>query len=223
MVERAVRENELQKLAARYRELMRRVRENVAHWEGRGTVAERWTAPSAIFSDTIVVWADLQMVRMDMFMHFCGVLMATALEMRFPLRGGVALGQCIMDAGAGVYIGTALVNANRVEKGQEWVGVGIHSSCYEAPVHGVPFGADVPVVEYEVPRKPGVSPVTRALAWHPYYCDGVPACAKRLSDLKADSPEAVWHKYDNALRFIENVTWPSSQQPTCGVTHSAEE
>ena len=45
-----------------------------------------------------------------------------------PLRGSVCFGEAVMDKSTNTFIGRAIVEANDIEKNQEWIGATLGSA-----------------------------------------------------------------------------------------------
>ncbi|HEX3558851.1 MAG TPA: hypothetical protein VHU19_06595 [Pyrinomonadaceae bacterium] len=106
------------------------------------------------FSDTILLWTRFSPPTLGPFLHVCCSLMCEALRAGLPLRGALALGDAIMDKSARTYLGEPLVEAARLEKAQQWVGLSFGRSFTSR--RGVPFNAEL-VRPYSKHRKPGSS------------------------------------------------------------------
>lgn len=78
-----------------------------------------------ILSDSIIIVIDtnrsqLNLQSLQIFFHTCSRIMATAMNYGFPLRGAVGGGHFYKDAD--LMVSTALVDAAKYEKEQEWLG-----------------------------------------------------------------------------------------------------
>lgn len=87
------------------------------------------------FSDTIMLWTppmdpDDGDFNVHAFFQLCNTvadLIALALINGLPLRGGLAVGECYLDAAKQVVVGQAIVNAHLLEQEQEWLGAAVAS------------------------------------------------------------------------------------------------
>lgn len=105
-----------------------------------------------ITSDSIFLWCSYSSFH---FPPFCGLLLelfCDVLELRIPLRGGVAVGEADMDKASHTYLGPALNEAASVEAAQEWMGVSFGPSFARSPYNW--FEPDQALV-YRTHRKPG--------------------------------------------------------------------
>ena len=110
--------------------------------------------------------------------------MCKALEQGLPLRGGVAFGEAFMEPTAGKILGKPLVDAHLTETGQDWVGVGIHPSCFAHPDLADFVRRHEDVVPYSVPLKSGAPKIEYALLWHQQMTDA----EERLARLRDVAP-----------------------------------
>jgi hypothetical protein len=176
----------------------------------------------AYFSDTILLWVPLERVFAEAFVGRCADLVCNALDMGVALRGSIALGEAIMDRESGTYIGTALVEAARLEAAQQWMGVTFADSAtwpqFLAEIH------PNQIIEYDSPRKvrkPGqenfASPVV--LDWPRVWRE---TRKTSLSDAiqALNTSDAHSHYYTNAISFAvfseQNANWyerPESERP----------
>lgn len=136
------------------------------------------------FSDTILVWSPLIPATLRPFLHVCSSFMCETLHAELPVRGGLALGNSIMDKSTRTYIGSPLVEAARVEKAQQWIGLSFGPSFSSRK--DVPFSADL-VRPYKKHRKPGYGDLLPGLvvdwprAWRKEYKSSAIPILERLS------------------------------------------
>lgn len=123
---------------------------------------------NTIFSDTILLWADATSTGWDNLARACAVLIAYAVDGGWPLRGGIACGQAVLDISTRCFVGQPIVEAYNAEQSQEWIGAGIHGSVGAHPVLGQGALAHDDVIEYTVPVKRGKPPILHAIHWGPY-------------------------------------------------------
>lgn len=161
------------------------------------------------FSDTILLWNRFHPNTFKYFLHGCCALMCEALKARIPLRGAIGLGPAIMNKDAREYLGKPLVEADRAEKAQHWIGVSFAPSFDSR--QDVPFPADL-VRPYTKHRKTGKADQVLGLAldwprtWRNEFAgSAVPA----LESLPKDSP--VPNYYTTAIEFVrhsdDNPNW----------------
>jgi hypothetical protein len=88
-----------------------------------GHVAVGWLVlGNAYFSDTLLFWAQYSQLALPSFTHLVAEALCFGLETELPLRGGVAVGEAILERDAGIFLGKPLVEVARTERAQEWIG-----------------------------------------------------------------------------------------------------
>lgn len=147
--EQRLRTDGIRRLLQSYRELERIVR----HQEGGrlvidsiplgppGNHGELVCAPcmysldvgQALFSDTIVLWALYDSMRLKVFCETLQEFVCQVVSLGVPVRGGLSVGEALMEKSTGTYVGLPLVEAARVEKGQEWIGITFGRSFASPP------------------------------------------------------------------------------------------
>jgi len=118
-----------------------------------GTALAELVVNKTYFSDTILFWAIYDRARFWTFCSICAEFFCEVLNMRIPLRGGISLGEAYMNNRTRTYLGYPLVEADRVEKTQLWLGVSFGPSFAEYPFKHY-FRAEH-VLYYTAHRKPG--------------------------------------------------------------------
>jgi len=89
-----------------------------------GHVAVGWlVVGNAYFSDTLLFWTQYSKMALPSFTHLIAEAICFGLETELPLRGAVAVGESVLDAGGGVFLGEPLVEVARTEREQQWIGV----------------------------------------------------------------------------------------------------
>ncbi|MCK4306482.1 MAG: hypothetical protein KAY24_19730, partial [Candidatus Eisenbacteria sp.] len=106
---------------------------------------------AAHFSDTIMLWAPLTPTHISPFLARCADLVAEAIKRGVPLRGAIAAGEAILDTDEGTYLGTPIIDAARLERAQDWIGVSLAHTCTALLQH---VDSDL-VLPYTPPCKPG--------------------------------------------------------------------
>jgi hypothetical protein len=206
-----VRNTELQQLGRSYRDLLKLKRRagNVPVIRmGEGEV-EEWKSPSAVFSDTILFWADAEPKSAKSFLTTCSELLAKSLNAKWPLRGGIAVGECILDRNARVFIGEPIVEAHRLEEAQNWIGAAVHPSCINHSEVGALFTQGENVVQHTPPLKQGYSTqITYSIEWSSRTIDW----EDKLNTLENDAPQSAQKKYQATRTFIEQ-TRPNAVNP----------
>jgi hypothetical protein len=170
----------------------------------------------AYFSDTILLWSPLQQMYVGPFLQRCANLMCEALLVGVPLRGAVALGEAVMHRRSSTYLGDPLVEAARLESGQDWIGFAFG---YSAHWHG--YLAELnprQIIEYDPPMKASYKgdPSCICLDWPRTWRDKHGKCASHtLKELNTDPTFSKY--YDHAIAFCEhserNKDWHEQPNP----------
>lgn len=87
----------------------------------------------AYFSDTIIFWGQYDRARFWTFCDICSEFVCQVLRIGMPIRGGIAVGEAHLDKGTNTYLGYPLVEAARVERTQQWIGVSFGPSFMQEP------------------------------------------------------------------------------------------
>ena len=90
----------------------------------------------AYFSDTIILWHPLVPPFVDDFVTRCSSLICEALAMDIPLRGAITLGDAVLDRDSDFFLGAPVVEAARVEKAQNWLGLTFGQTAMWSHVFG---------------------------------------------------------------------------------------
>ena len=153
----------------------------------------------AYFSDTLLIWAQFHNAFVGTFLDRCSSLFCNALEAGLPLRGAVSVGDVIFHKKTNTYLGEPLVEAARLEKAQDALGVALCSST-----RNISFPPDM-VMKYDPPIKPlkpgEKSPLSGlVLDWPRFWKDfyrGTPV--DKLRELRVTNFAKY---YDNAIDFV---------------------
>ena len=117
----------------------------------------------AYFSDTILLWCPLVPPLVDDFVGRCSSLICEALAMNIPLRGALTLGDAVLDRKSNFFLGKPIVEAAKLEKAQNWLGLTFgHSavwSSFLAQLHGRRSSS----IHHQ--RKTASKSVRRRLSW----------------------------------------------------------
>ncbi|MBM4146791.1 MAG: hypothetical protein FJ240_11065 [Nitrospira sp.] len=87
------------------------------------------------FSDTIILWTPYKEVFFPFFVSICSEFMIDAIIIGLPLRGAMTIGDAIMDRKKGIYLGKPLIEAARLEKAQNWIGLTFGTSFGTMSIH----------------------------------------------------------------------------------------
>ena len=88
-----------------------------------GHVAVGWLViGNAYFSDSLLFWTRYSKMSLPSFTHCIAEAICFGLEIELPLRGALAVGEAILDADKGIFLGDPLVEVARTERSQQWIG-----------------------------------------------------------------------------------------------------
>ncbi len=93
--------------------------------DGESPVLFHFKLGAAHFSDTIMLWAPLTPMHISPFLARCADLVGEAARREMPLRGAIAVGEAILDTDEGTFIGKPIIDAARLERAQDWLGVSL--------------------------------------------------------------------------------------------------
>lgn len=191
-----------------------------------------------MFSDTILIWQELHKdidISKDLiviFLRSLSSLFMNAITQNIYLRGGVAIGDCIINhsrtgefrfspgetssfRGEAIFLGMPIVHAYELENAQEWIGIAFHQSFinYIGEEHCQSFG----LVKYKVPLKNEKIQVYYALPW--LISNGnaekeIGILEKSIDKLQSrddifeDDRDKVIKKYRNTIDFIKQIKTP---------------
>lgn len=155
----------------------------------------------AYFSDTLLMWAPFHNAFVGTFLDRCSSLFCNALEAGLPLRGAISVGDVILHNKTNTYLGKPFIEAARLEKAQDALGVALCES-----VRSISFPPDR-VMRYDPPIKPlkpkEKSPLSGlVLDWPRFWSDflsGTPV--DKLRELRV--PDFAMY-YDNAIDFVHH-------------------
>lgn len=121
------------------------------YWCAGGEIMLMTKVYAAYASDTFLVWANytwtelheskkdeldklskdsmhdwlFQPIPCDAFLETCNELMCRSLQFGLPLRGALAVGDAILDKERNIFLGQPIIDANLLEHGQKFIGVGL--------------------------------------------------------------------------------------------------
>jgi hypothetical protein len=163
--------------------------------EGRKT---NWVVRSVIFSDSVLLWSKPEPEAIDMLLTTCARITAESAKIGWPLRGIVTIGETVINEGAGLFVGEAIVRAVLLEKAQEWVGFGLDDRLVSHERAGGVVRGHADFIEYDVPTKPGTPRITAALKWKIYD----PWAHEPIAQMMERAPLRDRPKYQAALDFL---------------------
>lgn len=156
----------------------------------------------AYFSDTILLWCPLVPPLVGDFVERCSDLVCEALAMNIPLRGAITLGDAVLDIDANFFLGEPIIEAARLEKTQNWVGLALgHSAIWSpflAQLHGTA------IIEYPPPTKETLKEYASPIVvdWPRRWRDKHGVCpSAKLQELN-QSPKFS-HYWENTISFAK--------------------
>ena len=156
----------------------------------------------AYFSDTILLWCPLAPPLVGYFVERCGDLICEALAMNIPLRGAITLGEAVLDSRSNYFLGEPIVEAARLEKSQNWLGLTFGHSAVWSPflvqLHGTA------VIEYPPPTKDSLKEYASPIVvdWPRRWRDKYGECpSSKLRELNTDPKFACY--WENTIKFAE--------------------
>lgn len=176
------------KLRARSIPIMSQAR---VHMESVGTT---------IFSDTILLWCDDDSNAVQSLLTACAVLVASAIEERWPLRGGIAYGDCLLNRETRTFVGPPIVQAYQLEQSQEWLGAALHETALNHKTLGTLIRSTDDVIQYAIPVKPNAQALDYAIHWGPYAM-GAKTVLESLR--KETNDESIKAKYGATLGYLQ--------------------
>ncbi|MFA6981303.1 MAG: hypothetical protein WC209_18395 [Ignavibacteriaceae bacterium] len=83
------------------------------------------------FSDTIILWTPFLPEFISPFCARCADIICESLLKGLPLRGAISCGSAILNKNKGVFLGSPIIEAARIESQQNWIGVSFCPSATE--------------------------------------------------------------------------------------------
>jgi hypothetical protein len=174
----------------------------VAHSDGRQSPSLFFfNLEFTYFSDTLLLWAPLTANHVSPFLARCCDVFLEGLKLGVPIRGAVAVGEAVLNKKTGVFLGSPLIEAARLEHAQNWLGVALGRSCQSIKEY-----LDSSLVLPYTPPCKSSSPLLHSglvLDW--------PRRARMLSDIdtialieKMNCSETHSKYYVNALEFVSH-------------------
>lgn len=102
-----------------------------------GALKECHPVHYAFFSDTILIWQDVELQdedageKVDRLLISLQLFMSNSLANIVPLRAGIAWGECILEPTINMFIGRPIADAFILEDAQDWVGAAFHPSAMQ--------------------------------------------------------------------------------------------
>jgi hypothetical protein len=74
-------------------------------------------------------------VPLEPFLTICAEIICKSIEFDLPLRGAIAMGDAVLNEHEGIFLGDPIVDAARLERGQNCIGASICNSFMEQEDH----------------------------------------------------------------------------------------
>ena len=207
-----LKSNELDKVANTYIKAKKDFENNTSHIN---SLLQKDAVTFHIFSDTILMYtSEVNDTSFLALLAACDFLFLAAIENELPIRGATSVGELIVSNG--IEIGKPIVEANKNEKKQDWIGLWITDDCM-ARINRYEHLIRKDIVEYEIPLKDGEVKKRYALNWVKSLPRKIMS-EKRKNDFSTDeikeeikffrklpSDWKVKRKYENTKQFIDFV------------------
>jgi len=160
---------------------------------------------TAYFSDTLLLWIHYHPRHVPFFLDRCAKVFCQALSLGIPIRGAISIGEAILDKNRGIYLGTPLIEAVRLEDRSKWIGISLGAS-WKSETMRVPVPPDR-IFLYNPPFKDGGLPLFSGLAldwprvWRESREDSPTEYLERLC--RPALPQDLRDRYSAAVRFVE--------------------
>jgi hypothetical protein len=161
------------------------------------------------FSDTIILWTPMLPEFVSPFCARCSDIICESILMGLPLRGAISEGSAILNKDRGVFLGSPLIEAARVEGQQNWIGVSFCPSSTE-PHFQASLHPDLLMQNYTKHFKP-VNGFNRyislmTLDWPKRARERKidTTIIQQLQNLKGRAPVGKQFYYEQTLAFIQH-------------------
>lgn len=155
------------------------------------------------FSDTILLWADFDPIRIRPFCGMCAEFFCQVLHLGIPMRGAISVGDAYMSIAENIFMGDPLNESAQVEKAQNWIGISFGPSFMKPPYKGT-FWCEL-LHWFEKHRKPGYSQYIPGLVldWPQQWRNMFPKKNVRQVLASMNNNKKYSHYYRNAIHFAK--------------------
>ena len=102
--------------------------------DGTANVGVGWlNIEHCTFSDTFVIWTEYDPLRTELFCGTCSAIVCHCLDAGITVRGAITVGEAVLDRARSIFLGEPIIEAARVEKACEWIGVSFGPSYTREP------------------------------------------------------------------------------------------
>jgi hypothetical protein len=161
---------------------------------------------TAYFSDSLLLWVHYDPRHVPFFLDRCAKVFCNALALGIPIRGTISIGSAVLDKSRGIYLGTPLVEAVRLESKMNWIGVALGAS-WQCETRRTPVPPDR-IFVYDPPLKDAGSALFSGLVldwpriWRETRQD---SAVDHLAHLcRPALPQALKDRYIAAIQFVEH-------------------
>lgn len=197
-----VQTNSIQNVLPVYSEALERMQKACKLGKAKSGLINSW------FSDTFIIYTKSDSA--EDFAHLesaARIFFQLLIIKGIPVRGCISHGKLYSQARQNIFIGPALIEAYKYGEALDWIGLCLAPSVEEK------LKGTLPINErafYRKISKPKVlrklkDPYIYAFAFNNGTVNGKNPYIEALHSMKASAPEAVKHKYDHTLEFIENA------------------
>ena len=194
--EERVRRTPLRSLVSDWQDLRLEIPNAGARSGGRGPI---WRVGEVVFSDTVLLWTRPEPIdAVLVFFGVCAGIISRGLLNGWPIRGGIALGQCVIHRNTETFVGAPIVDAYTTEKAQEWIGAALHQSCVAHDHFKDWIASSSHLQRYPIPIKPGKAPLHWAVCW----TDTPLVLFPYVTRLRRAAPQKDIRKYEATEAFL---------------------
>jgi hypothetical protein len=175
--------------------------------KGEPTAGLMWLPiQAAYFSDSLLLWVHYHPGHVPEFLDRCSRVFCQALALGLPIRGAVSVGRAILHKTEGIYLGTPIVEAARLESNSNWIGVALCAS-WKSESLPIPIPPDR-VFVYEPPLKDGGKSLFSGLVldwprvWRESRRDSAVDHLRELC--LQELPDELKLRYHSAINFCEH-------------------
>ena len=133
---------------------------------------------------------------LESMIYLCCLIVARSIWLSIPLRGAIAYGECLISHDPLYFIGKPFIEANELEKKQQWAGVVLCESA-ESMIKGRDCTR---VCQWDVPMERGISKKMFAINW-PSYCLPPNTRYYRMTDNYDEFTEKVFGNNEGEIEW----------------------
>ncbi len=161
---------------------------------------------TAYFSDSILLWVHYNPGHVGDFLFRVSKVFCAALDMGLPMRGAITFGEAIFDKSSNTFLGSPLVEATRIEKEQNWIGITIGAS-FKDEKNKIPIPPEM-VFMYTPPMKTNETRLLSGLVldWPRVWRESKTVSALKCLDAMCapELPEFIKKRYQASAFFYDH-------------------